>query len=234
MLTPIKNRIGYYLDGLHDLWLRIRLRNKPYRDYYRAIMKKTSRRNHKTAVGKDWNASGPAQLERLIKYGMQPSHTMLDIGCGSLRGGMHFIQYLEPGNYWGIDISEDILEAAQKMLHEHDLKDKRPTLAQNIDLTFSQFNRTFDYIHAQSVLSHMPVEDMEELFANIGSIMHADSMFLASFFEGDRYHPSVRNRNFFYPFITLQKMGEKNNLLVERGENVPFFQKQQLIVVRKK
>ena len=38
---------------------------------------------------------------------------MLEIGCGNLRAGHLFIGYLDAGNYYGIDISPDILLAAQ-------------------------------------------------------------------------------------------------------------------------
>ena len=38
---------------------------------------------------------------------------MLEIGCGNLRAGRLFIDYLDAGNYYGIDISPDILLAAR-------------------------------------------------------------------------------------------------------------------------
>ncbi len=41
---------------------------------------------------------------------------MLDIGCGNLRAGWRFIDYLEAGHYYGIDISPDILMAAKQTL----------------------------------------------------------------------------------------------------------------------
>jgi hypothetical protein len=37
---------------------------------------------------------------------------LLEIGCGNLRAGHLFIDYLESGNYHGIDISPPILTAA--------------------------------------------------------------------------------------------------------------------------
>ena len=35
--------------------------------------------------------------------GLQPSDKFVDVGCGALRGGRHFIEYLENGNYYGLD-----------------------------------------------------------------------------------------------------------------------------------
>ncbi len=43
---------------------------------------------------------------------------MLEIGCGNLRAGRLFIEHLDAGDYYGIDISPDILLAAQRTLAE--------------------------------------------------------------------------------------------------------------------
>ena len=39
---------------------------------------------------------------------------MLEIGCGNLRAGRLFIDHLDAGDYYGTDISPDILLAAQR------------------------------------------------------------------------------------------------------------------------
>ena len=28
---------------------------------------------------------------------------LIDIGCGALRGGVHFVRHLDPGHYFGMD-----------------------------------------------------------------------------------------------------------------------------------
>ncbi len=60
---------------------------------------------------------------------------MLDIGCGNLRGGRLFIDYLDAGNYYGIDISPEILVAALDTIAEYRLQPKLPRLALVNDLT---------------------------------------------------------------------------------------------------
>jgi hypothetical protein len=38
-------------------------------------------------------------------------HVLLDIGCGSLRGGSRFIPYLGTGNYLGVECESDLIES---------------------------------------------------------------------------------------------------------------------------
>ena len=42
---------------------------------------------------------------------MQPGLRFLDVGCGSLRAGRFISQYVDPGNYYGIDINHSLLVA---------------------------------------------------------------------------------------------------------------------------
>ena len=53
---------------------------------------------------------GRLQLDFLKSQGLEPHHTLLDVGCGSLRGGMWIMAYLNPGCYVGIDKDADMLE----------------------------------------------------------------------------------------------------------------------------
>jgi ubiquinone/menaquinone biosynthesis C-methylase UbiE len=38
-------------------------------------------------------------------------HKLLDIGCGALRGGIHFINYVDAGNHYGLDLNSWLIEA---------------------------------------------------------------------------------------------------------------------------
>ncbi len=46
------------------------------------------------AVGGMWDKVGVLQFDFLMKQGLQSHYALLDVGCGSLRGGIHFIKYL--------------------------------------------------------------------------------------------------------------------------------------------
>ena len=94
----------------------LRLRNRDHVSYYRAVMKSDTARGDEGAVGShthdSWLKIGQMQFDYLVSHGLKPGIRLLEIGCGILRAGRLFIDYLEPGDYYGIDISPDILLAA--------------------------------------------------------------------------------------------------------------------------
>src|SRR5262249_38259838 len=45
----------------------------------------------------------------LLRQGVRPHDIVVDYGCGTLRIGAHFVQYLDADCYIGMDIDERIL-----------------------------------------------------------------------------------------------------------------------------
>jgi len=41
------------------------------------------------------------QIDFFRRQGLRPDQTLFDLGCGTLRGGIPIIDYLEPGFYTG-------------------------------------------------------------------------------------------------------------------------------------
>ena len=213
-----------YLRRLaRDWWLRVRTRGN-HLAYYRAVMKSDTARNPEAAVGsrthKSWIALGNMQFRYLIQHGLEPGHTMLEIGCGNLRAGRLFIAYLDEGHYTGVDISPDILEAAARTVEEYSLASKRPTLMLVTDNKFSQFgDAAFDVIHAHSVYSHCPLPVIDECFAHVGRIIKPSGHFDFTFdrTEGKEHH--VLNEDFYYRTATLVALAEKHGLRAEFMED---------------
>lgn len=88
-------------------------------DYLSAYSQDTDRRVERDpydAVGGLWQQMGQLQFDFLVRQGLKPEHRLLDIGCGTLRGGRHFIRYLNPGNYTGMDISPKALDFANQLI----------------------------------------------------------------------------------------------------------------------
>src|ERR1700679_133746 len=71
---------------------------------------------HRSAVGGMWDEVGQLQFEFLVSEGLAPDSYLLDMGCGSLRGGIHFISHLEPSHYFGIDRTPRLLAAGETEL----------------------------------------------------------------------------------------------------------------------
>ncbi len=172
-----------------------------------------AKKDPKSAIGGQWEKMGSRQIEFFREQGLKSNHSMLDIGCGSLRGGLHFISYLDTGKYTGMDISPELLEKGKSFLKEAGLESKQPKFQLTTNMLFGDFNQKFDYLNAQSVLSHMPVEDIEEMFQNLHKVMHKNSIFIATYKElmkgHAEYHSSVSELNFHYPFEELQGIAEK-------------------------
>lgn len=102
-----------------------------------------------------WDAQRQFQIAFLKKHGLKPHHTLLDFGCGPLRGGIPIIKYLNTGNYHGVDINREALDEAEKELKENKLEHKLPTLTHIKNLETLRLHKTFDYIWAFSVVIHM-------------------------------------------------------------------------------
>ena len=139
---------------------------------------------HREEVGGMWEKIGNLQFDFLKKMGLKPEHYFLDVGCGSLRGGVHFINYLEPSHYFGIDKNKELLDAGKNIeLKKEELETKKPTLIQMDNFAFDSLNQKFDYALAQSVFTHLPMNNIIRCVMNIGKVLVNDGKFFATFFE---------------------------------------------------
>ncbi|MFG6195338.1 class I SAM-dependent methyltransferase [Nonomuraea sp. JJY05] len=198
-----------------DTWLR--LRTPDHIAYYRAVMKSDTARDPEGAVGshthRRWLALGRMQFDYLVEHGLKPECRMLEIGCGNLRAGRLFIDYLHTGNYYGIDISPDILMAAQDTIVEHGLNHKLPHLTPVRDLRFAFLpGEHFDVVHAHSVFSHSPLHVIEECFAHVGRIMKPDARFDFTFDRTEGKEHQVLREDFYYRTETLVALAAKYGL----------------------
>lgn len=191
-----------------------------YLDAYRKHTDLRAKRDPKTAIGGMWDEVGALQIEFLKREGLSSTHRMLDIGCGTLRGGRHFIRYLEPEGYTGVDISEGVIEAGKKLLVDEGLVEKRPRLLANTagDLRFAMFkDETFDFLLAQSVFTHLMEGHIEECFAHIGRVMGPDSRFYFTFYTGEA-SPRSGPKSFQFPLSFFERVADENRFeLVDRS-----------------
>jgi SAM-dependent methyltransferase len=120
------------------------------------------------------------QISFLRSHGLLPHHTLIDLGCGTLRGGIPLIDYLGAGNYCGLDVRERVLEEAKKELSERGLAHKRPLLVQAKDADDVLRNRKYDFIWAFSVLIHMSDPVLRDTLAFASRHLKADGVFFAN------------------------------------------------------
>jgi SAM-dependent methyltransferase len=139
---------------------------------------------HRGRAGGLWQRMGALQLDYLVSQGMQPNARLLDVGCGPLRAGVRFVEYLEPGNYYGVDVNESLLqvgydvELPQKMRHKLPRDHLRVT-----DRFDCDFGVRFDFAIAQSLFTHIPLNDIRLCLYRVAAQMNPGGRFFATFFE---------------------------------------------------
>ena len=136
------------------------------------------------AVGGLWEVIGPLQFRFLLDEGLQPHHTLLDIGCGCLRGGVHYVGYLADGHYYGIEAACWLLEAGRDELARAGLGDRRVHLLCRDDFDCSSFGTTFDFAIAQSLFTHLPWNSIQRCLAEAQKVLAPGGRLYATFFEG--------------------------------------------------
>lgn len=162
----------------HSLWM-VRKRR---------VLKKANheerRRQWRGKVGGMWEEIGRLQFDYLVSQGLRPKHRLLDVGCGCLRGGIHFIPYLADGHYYGIDKNEDLLASArEEELPEAGLAHRQVHLLCRDDFAFSHFSVPFDFALAQSVFTHLPWNSILRCLVEMQAVLAPDGKFYATFFE---------------------------------------------------
>jgi ubiquinone/menaquinone biosynthesis C-methylase UbiE len=138
---------------------------------------------HREYVGGAWEEIGALQFNFIKQQGLRQEHYLLDVGCGSLRGGIHFARYLAESHYYGIDINASLVEGGRRELRDAGLDHKRPQLAVSNCFDVSQFGRQFDFAMAQSLFTHLPFNHIVHCLIEVRKVIQSGGTFFATFFE---------------------------------------------------
>ena len=143
---------------------------------------------HREAVGGLWDEIGLLTRDLLVAEGLTPGLRFLDVGCGSLRVGVHLVEYLDAGHYFGTDLSADLLAAGyERELAPRGLADKLPraNLLCDAEFAFDRFEGEprFDMALAQSVFTHLPLNHLRLCLVNLAPYMPAGARFFATVFH---------------------------------------------------
>lgn len=210
-------------------------RENPYLEAYSRHTDLRVEADPRKAVGGMWEEIGALQFEFLRAMNLRPHHTMLDLGCGTLRGGRHFIRYLHPGHYAGIDISPKAILSAATLVRQEGLSNKRPRLlvSENRNLKFREFaGERFDYILAQSVFTHLQAEHIKECFEHVGGIMKSGGLFYFTYNKGAEYR-RTGFKDFCYPFSFFEALaGQYGFVLQDRSQHYGHPRGQLMVELR--
>jgi SAM-dependent methyltransferase len=148
---------------------------------------------HRAVIGGLWDELGQLQLDFLVAQGLKPHHTLLDIGCGSLRAGVKLIKYLDTGNYFGTDLNEPLLSVGYDIeLAKEGLTAKLPRsqLIVDGDFDYAWCTRPFDFLLAQSVFTHLPLRFVRICLERLCGVVKNDGRLFMTIYEIPEDHPT--------------------------------------------
>jgi len=148
----------------------------------RAVMitSRSSRRHAYVGPPRMWEQKRRFQFEFLISHGLAPESRLLDIGCGTLRGGIPLIDHLQTGHYTGVEARAEVLAEARKELADAGLERKHPRLIHAEDPAQVQLQERVDVAWAFSVLFHMHDEIVDACLGLVARTLTEDGVFYAN------------------------------------------------------
>jgi SAM-dependent methyltransferase len=146
---------------------------------------RASELSHQTFLGgpaHEFEAMGRLQLITLLRCGLYPHSKVVDLGCGSLRGGYWLINFLQPGNYFGIEPNVEMLAVGKKeILGPRLLEEKRPRFLTNDRFDLGEFSEVFDFFVACSVWIHACKRQIRAMLDSFDSWGADNAVFLANY-----------------------------------------------------
>ena len=172
------------LDGQESLGVGL----KPGDAHYRAYV----------GPPEDYDLIAAMTFNLLTTLGLRQHHSLLDVGCGSLRVGRLLIPYLNCGKYFGVEPNEWLVEEGIKReLGEALLEIKRPTFFfADLPEVITQANTSFDFAVAQSIFSHCGLDLIKGWLSAISRSLTEDGALVATFLPGEQDSPA---KGWVYP-----------------------------------
>lgn len=147
----------------------------PGEDHYRAFV----------GPPKRYGLLALLQMNLLAALGLEETDTVLDFGCGSLRLGRVLIPFLRPNRYFGIDPYLWLVEDGFRHECGEDLRAlKQPRFSDEANFDCTVFGERFDFIMAQSVITHAGAGNTRRLFETAAAALKEDGIMVLSYIKG--------------------------------------------------
>jgi hypothetical protein len=157
--------------------LRRLFRKSPEQQYVDNMLKKIARGAKHSTLGPQIRdevyTRGKAErwAERLIEVGLKPQHLCVEYGCGSLWAAEPVLRYLQPGRYYGLDLTDQFYEFGRQRIGSL-LAEKQARLAVISPESLRAVAALQpDFIFSRKVLAHVKVDALPRYLANIASLM---------------------------------------------------------------
>lgn len=150
-------------------------------DPYTSLYERHAREGGDVGDG-DYELIGRLELHVLEAFGLTPSSTVLDLGCGDGRLAVHVVPYLSAdGHYIGIDVSKTFLaRAAQRIAALVPRPSTRVTLRQQSTPDFDLPAASIDMACAFSVFTHLEHEDMHRYLVGLRRVVRSSGLLVIS------------------------------------------------------
>ena len=179
-------------------------------------LSKKEQRHKLVGAPKNWKMKQDFQIKFLIEQGLDENDKFLDIGCGTLRGGIPIINHLNEGNYYGIDVRSNVIDEARKELKQEKLIDKNPKLFAFNEFSELKLDTKFDVIFAYSVLIHLSDDILEECIKFVSNNISNEGVFYANINTVENVDGNWQGFPVvFRPIEFYKAMAEKFNLKLE-------------------
>lgn len=144
--------------------------------------------DHRAVIGGMWDEIGLLQFQYLKDQGLVPSDKLVDIGCGSLRGGAHFIPFLDAGNYYGFDINQSLIDVGLKKEVPESITIKKVT-ADNFhaapEFNFPESWKNLDMAFSLSLFTHLTLNSIRLCLYKSSKILKPNALYHSSVFISD-------------------------------------------------
>lgn len=115
---------------------------------------------------------GYAQFEALKLIGLQPQHKVLEIGCGALNAGIPVIDFINQGNYTGIEPNKWLVTDSLFIKQNENLDaEKTPIFLFNQSFDATETGMKYDYIFSHSIISHAAFWQLELFLRNCAGVL---------------------------------------------------------------
>ena len=153
-----------------------------FKDSYKKHIKKLKRTRNtvnamSAAVGGDFDAVGQLEYALLLQCGLNKTHTIIDVGCGSGRLAFQLREYLD-GKYIGIDVVKDLFKYAEGICDRPDwLFYEAP------GLSIPEKDDYADFICFFSVFTHLLHEESYKYLEEAARVVKPKGKIIFSFLE---------------------------------------------------
>ena len=117
-----------------------------------------------------------------------PTERVVDFGCGSLRIGQHVMRVIEPGNYWGFDVTDRFFSEAQSLIDPELLARAKPNLRVINPETLAEAAAAKpSLVISIAVVKHVPPGEWANYFDQLMSLVQGDARLLITYSNGHSY-----------------------------------------------